>query len=670
MWNYIVKVNCKLFIIAHINYTYIVRINGKSESPEKRIFYTYKYKFNKFYTYIYINELFISVKNTYGPAPTRDEQRAIRKKIARVGEAQNGMAEALSRGNINQVGRTGWSELIDLVQETVMDEVNDARNYYKNDYPETQMEEVEKLRVAIETYKDTKGVGKDDTDRALMEDEAYTDLLRQYRMAKEAYDLEVHRGTFPELCNETVPKFMYSYTYNNRWDLCYGYATTDITADEMETFYEVASESPNTVDVDIDHKERLHRKEAMRTISESLEYPAYYTCSGKPGHTCPLPNAKKTPDVVVAILPEDSKDHLKIPVFSFEVHGIKKVTEAGRKQWPGFLATLQQLNSAPYAYYGEVDGEKVYLYKFQKIPEDGRIQIIRETIKFATDAEGGMENAFGYLIERLTDIFVDIFVNLSWLTHECSRLMKRAHYEDFVAKTDGRHPRGVEMHCWHYFDKKYFCEDKVGNPTEYIQDVDRIDPAIPYDKRERRQAVTYRIMGDELLPVLQSSTSVTEIPEIHQKLRGMGFGVLSRATSRAIRNTATGQPACPTSEEMWQQGFTQFRANISKFVEQKIPSFHGTLQHGQFDKVFNSHIRQPRASTRKSIVAANADASVVEHFWDYSEDEDADEDDVEIMEYAEEFGMEELGTPVRRQILRSPQSGPSYRAPRHAAQGK
>ena len=569
----------------------------------------------------------------------------------------------MSRGNINQVGRTGWSELIDLIQETVMDEVNNARNDHKNDYPEEQMGEVDQIRADIETYKDTKGVGKDDTDRALLNDPEYASLVQNYKLAKEAYDLEVHRGTFPQLCNEAVPKFMYSYTYNNHWDLCYGYATTDITADEMETFYEVASESPDTVDVDIDHTERLHRKEAMRTISESLEYPAYYTCSGKQGHTCPLPNAKKTPDVVVAILPEDSKDYLKIPVFSFEVHGIKKITEPGRKQWPGFLATLQQLNSVPYAYYGEVDGENVYLYKFQKIPEDGRIQIIRETIKFATDADGGMENAFGYLIDRLTDIFVDIFVNLSWLTHECSRLMKRAHCEDFVAKQDGSYARGVEMHCWHYFDKIYFCEDKMGKPAEYIENVDRIDPAIPYDKRERGQAVTYRIMGDELLPVLLSSTSVTDIPEIHQNLRGMGHGVLSRATSRAIRNTATGQPACPTREEMWQQGFTQFRANISKFVEQKIPSFHGTLQHGQFDKVFNSHIRQQRASTRKPIVAGNAGTSVVEHFWDYSDDEVADEDDVEIMEYAEEFEMEEIGTPVHRQILRSPQSGPSYRAP-------
>ena len=194
---------------------------------------------------IYINELFISVKDTYGAmAPTRSEERAIRKKIAHVAEAQNSMAEALSRGNINQVGRTGWSELIDLIQETVMDEVNDARNDHKNEYPAEQMERIEKFRVDIKTYKDGKGVGKDDTERELLKDPEYASLVQDYKTAKEAYDLEVHTGTFPQLCNESVPKYMYSYTYNNCWDLCYGYATTDITADEMETFYEVASESP------------------------------------------------------------------------------------------------------------------------------------------------------------------------------------------------------------------------------------------------------------------------------------------------------------------------------------------------------------------------------------------------------------------------------------------
>ena len=50
----------------------------------------------------------------------------MRKKIARIAEAQNCMTEALSCGNLNQVGRSVWGSMIDLVQEMVVDEINDA----------------------------------------------------------------------------------------------------------------------------------------------------------------------------------------------------------------------------------------------------------------------------------------------------------------------------------------------------------------------------------------------------------------------------------------------------------------------------------------------------------------------------------------------------------------
>ena len=36
------------------------------------------------------------------------------------------MTEALSCGNLNQVGRSAWGSMIDLVQEMVVDEINDA----------------------------------------------------------------------------------------------------------------------------------------------------------------------------------------------------------------------------------------------------------------------------------------------------------------------------------------------------------------------------------------------------------------------------------------------------------------------------------------------------------------------------------------------------------------
>ena len=37
------------------------------------------------------------------------------------------MTEALSHGNLNQVGRSALGSLIDLVQEMVVDEIYDAR---------------------------------------------------------------------------------------------------------------------------------------------------------------------------------------------------------------------------------------------------------------------------------------------------------------------------------------------------------------------------------------------------------------------------------------------------------------------------------------------------------------------------------------------------------------
>ena len=66
------------------------------------------------------------MKYIYGDNPSKIEERAMRKKIACIAEAQNCMTEALSHGNLNQVGRSAWGNMIDLVQEMVVDEINDA----------------------------------------------------------------------------------------------------------------------------------------------------------------------------------------------------------------------------------------------------------------------------------------------------------------------------------------------------------------------------------------------------------------------------------------------------------------------------------------------------------------------------------------------------------------
>ena len=59
---------------------------------------------------------------------------------------------------------------------------------------------------------------------------------------KESLELAVNKHTFPQLCNHSVLKYIYTEMYNNWWDLCHCSITTDLTSKQMETFYKTAAE--------------------------------------------------------------------------------------------------------------------------------------------------------------------------------------------------------------------------------------------------------------------------------------------------------------------------------------------------------------------------------------------------------------------------------------------
>ena len=463
------------------------------------------------------------MKYIYGDNPSKIEERAMRKKIARIAEAQNCMTEVLSHGNLNQVGRSAWGSMIDLVQKMVLDEINDAIVECDDEKANDLDKRLEELQTQMQNYRDEQGLGPDDSDaRLAVEDEHYAQMKTDEGKLKGLLELAVNKHTFPQLCNHSVPKYMYTEMCNNQWDLCHVYITTDLTSKQMETFYKTAAEDGKNEDVNIDHDKCKHQKEAMCTISEAFDHPCYYTCSRKLGHTCPLPNQKKTPDIMVAILPEDPTEYLKIPVFVWEVIGKKEIREKGKREFAGFVVALQSLSTGPYCYYGEVDGDTVKLYHFQKIADEGQIHITVEKFTYATKVPEGMSLQFGKIIERLTDIFVDTFVNLSWIKHECSRLMKSAKYRNFVAVQDGRHDRGIEMHCWHIFELRYFCQHKIEDPVEYIKGVDKCDPCILDAEKEGVPENAYAVPGDELVPVLLSDTLNSTIKDIHKKVEQTG----------------------------------------------------------------------------------------------------------------------------------------------------
>ena len=371
----------------------------------------------------------------------------------------------MSRGNINQIGQNAWASMIDFVQEMVLDVINDARTEFSKD-------QVYNLSTAISDKTAEMVHWKEEKFYSNLEDEQLCNIERDFdALAEELdtlykqFDTKVHHNTFPQFINDSVPRDMYSVTYNNSWDLCYGYMTTCMKAKDMEKWYENAAEHKDNPKVKIDYKEQINAKEAIRTLSQCYNHPSYYTCSCKPGSTCPLPNTKRTPDVVVTILPEDNTKYLKIPVFVFKVIGSKEIRGKNERQFPGFVTTLQSLAFSPYAYYGEVDEDTVTLYHFQKKPEEGRIEITEESFTYADYNPGAMAMAFGNIIETLTDIFVDIYLNLSWVNHEISRLMKLAEYKDFVAATDGNHEKELKCIAGIYLNLKSFAQISMNHQS-------------------------------------------------------------------------------------------------------------------------------------------------------------------------------------------------------------
>ena len=162
------------------------------------------------------------------------------------------MTEALSHGNLNQVGRSAWGSMIDLVQEMVVDEINDAIIECNDEWANDLDKRLEQLQTDMQNYRDEQGLGPDDSDKC------YCEMKTAEGKLKESLELSVNKHTFPQLCNHSVLKYMYTEMYNNWWDLCHGYITTDLTSKQMETFYETAAEDGKNEDVNIDHDKCKH----------------------------------------------------------------------------------------------------------------------------------------------------------------------------------------------------------------------------------------------------------------------------------------------------------------------------------------------------------------------------------------------------------------------------
>ena len=245
---------------------------------------------------------------------------------------------------------------------------------------------------------------------------------------------------------------------------------------------------------------------------------------------------------------------------------------------------------------------------------------------YADSRKGAMGEAFVNLIDRLTDIFTDIYVNLTWFVLENSRLLKQAGYNDFIATKDGRKERYVEMHCWHVFEPRYFCDEKY-KPQEYTVD-DKCDPSVPDDRRDEQipPNIRYKLQGDEIVPVVSSDATKSEIGALLLAVNDKPeCKPLVRATSRAIRNPVNGNPVDPLRDENWNKAYNQFHSNISMFVhnQTKRPGEQfKMLSHEDFDAMFNPTVQPVAMELRKKVTAAAPDDHLARDYALHSDDDD------------------------------------------------
>ena len=299
-------------------------------------------------------------------------------------------------------------------------------------------------------------------------------MKAQIKLIEQELLTEVTSKTLPGFVNDAEPEMIYTKTYNNLWDMTFGYMTSCLKLEAMRDWYSNGVQNKKA-QVKFDDEHRKKCKEGLHSLSNVMDQRVCYTCIGKEPHACSSPNAKKAPDVVMEILPGNCAKYLKIPVFIFKVLGLKKEKWKNELQFPGYITAMQCLAFALYCYYGEVTGDTVSLYKLQKDLEYGKIDIIKEQFQFGLRSELEIVEAFRSLIEKLTLVFFDIYFNLSWVHHESSRLLKIANFHDFIASLDG-HRQPIEKHCWHIFEPLYMCHDKY-DPLEYDPALDMEDPA-------------------------------------------------------------------------------------------------------------------------------------------------------------------------------------------------
>ena len=422
----------------------------------------------------------------------------------------------------------------------------------------------------------------------------------------EVLNAEINKFT---LCNinkapgflpEDSPDFLYTQTYNNNYDISYGYLSSCMGMDETEALFVSANRTNQTViqgtkgkgkankkgkggkkgrgkpktsggaggsgavgggaggsgaggggagdgatlnlrKGDIDRA--YHSNEVIRTVSSCMETPFWGTCSYQDANSkCNMPNAKRTPDVVIAGVPENNTKYIRFPLLTCEVCGSKPVGPRNNQKFDGLLATMQSLVFCPRGYYWEIGTTEVRIYKLQKVPEGGFIKIHEKVYDLIEEVpENPPDNQFPGMTEMISDlcaILLDGLINLAPICLNTANCLTAANYKDFL-NIPSVTRRKIEPHCWHIFVPQFLADQqKVHYPYRDHDAEDPQKPTIHEDELVKKDHVPTEaeVQAEEcVIPVDEDALDYSQIIDkgFYQRL----------PTMRSVRVGPLGEPS-------------------------------------------------------------------------------------------------------------------------------
>ena len=404
-------------------------------------------------------------------------------------------------------------------------------------------------------------VTKDDTRQEAQNKEAQKAAIQDEISEKqERYNaLAYTQDKTPNLVHNEMNGHIHTRVFNNNYDISYGYISCAIPSEQMSDMFNEADITKRKVQTqtqnpilndDMTTKEDKtkckYSKELLRTIANCFDTPVWGTCTGVDvEEPCLMPNSRRTPNCLVAVVPDNNIVDLHYPIFITEVIGKKPSKGENEEKYDGYNATMQSLVFAPHAYYCEVYRSNAKLYTLLKEPHKGYIRVYSRNYRLYD--EGDFKN----FLKDICAALIDAMVKLYPIAQYTAACLKTANHRDFLNIPSKRRKK-IEPHCWHLFVPKFLNQDRADVPGDFLATVDFEDPAKPDPKPTR---------GIDYLPSISAVESLTYPVDEHN----IDISHLEDLTEiRAVRDE-DGKPV--KHEDMTD---TVYNASLNVTVESRV----------------------------------------------------------------------------------------------------